>query len=210
MPLHAGTSLCDGGRRQSPIDITATQQRELAPLEFHYRPSPLTLANDGHTLRVRFGAGSELRVGAQRYRLRQLHFHTPGGDRIGGEEFPMAVHLLHKSDSGQLVSVVVLFRLGAENAMLARLLPRMPESADGDHRVAGESVDASDLLPRKNGYYRYVGSLTSAPCTEGVDWIVLKQPLELSAAQLSHWRERFADNARPVQPLNGRTVLESR
>jgi carbonic anhydrase len=211
MPLQAASSLCDSGRRQSPIDIGATQTRTLAPLEFQYRPAPLTLANDGHTLRLRLAtAGNELRIGTERYALRQLHFHTPGGDRIAGEEFPMAAHLLHKSAAGQLVSVVVLFRLGAENPVLAQLLPHAPERVDGDHLVAGESVDASKLLPSGRGYYRYAGSLTSAPCTEGVDWIVLKQPVELSAAQLARYRERFADNARPVQPLHGRSVLESR
>jgi carbonic anhydrase len=209
--VSLATPLCDSGRRQSPIDITASTPQRLAPLVFDYRPAPLRIADDGHTARVRFGAGSQLRIGAQRYNLQQFHFHTPGGDRIAGEEFPMAAHLLHKSQSGQLLAVVVLFRLGAENPLLAQLLPHIPARADGDHAVAEVTVDASALLPAKSsrGYYRYAGSLTAAPCTEGVDWIVLKQPLELSSAQLARWRQRFADNARPVQPLNQRVVQES-
>jgi carbonic anhydrase len=158
---------------------------------------------------VRFANGSQLRIGEQRYTLQQFHFHTPGGDRIAGENFPMAAHLLHKSPSGQLLAVVVLFRVGAENPLLESLLPLIPARVDGDHTPPGVTIDASALLPLDHGYYRYAGSVTAPPCTEGVDWIVMKQPLELSAAQLARYRKRFADNARPVQPLNLRTVLES-
>jgi carbonic anhydrase len=73
---------------------------------------------------------------------------------------------------------------------------------------AGATANARDLLPENRAYYRYEGSLTASPCTEGVTWLVLKQPLELSAAQLSFWRTRFADNMRQPQPLRGRTVQE--
>lgn len=201
-------STCDSGRRQSPIDITASMRKGLPALQFDYRAAPLKIADDGHTVRVRFAAGQQMRIGAERYTLQQFHFHTPGGDRIAGEEFPMAAHLLHKSAAGQLVALVVLFRVGAENPLLTKLLPLIPARADGDHTPSGVSVDASALLPAQRGYYRYPGSLTAPPCTEGVDWIVLKQPLELSATQLARYRQRFADNARAVQPLHGRTVLE--
>ena len=202
-------SLCDSGHQQSPIDITSTKRQALAPLDFQYRRAPLKIADDAHTVRVRFANGSHLQIGAQRYTLQQFHFHTPGGDRIAGEEFPMAAHLLHKSQSGQLLAVVVLFRIGAENALLNALLPRIPERADGDRLLADTSMDAAALLPTQRGYYRYPGSLTAAPCTEGVDWIVLKQPLELSATQLARYRKRFADNARAVQPVHQRVVLET-
>ena len=206
-PCWAAT--CDSGQRQSPIDITATTRQKLAALTFDYRASPLRIADDGHTVRVRFGNGNQLYIGTQRYTLQQFHFHTPSGDRIAGKEFPMAAHLLHKSPSGQLLAVVVLFRIGAENPLLASLLPLIPARGDGDHAPPGLTVDVSRLLPASRGYYRYPGSLTSPPCTEGVDWIILKQPLELSAAQLARYRERFADNARAVQPRHDRLVLES-
>ena len=205
----AFASTCDSGQRQSPIDITRSTPQKLAPLNFDYRATPLKLADDGHTVRVRFGNGSQLLIGNQRYTLQQFHFHTPGGDRIAGEEFPMAAHLLHKSQSGQLLAVVVLFRTGAENPLLTSLLPLIPARADGDHVVAGATVNALSLIPAQHGYYRYTGSLTAPPCTEGLDWIVLKQPLELSASQLARYRKRFADNARAVQPLHQRVVQES-
>ena len=214
LPLLCGSAaqaanLCESGQRQSPIDITATSKVKLPPLVFDYHSAPLTLADDGHTVRVRFANGSRLQIGNARYTLQQFHFHTPGGDRIAGEEFPMAAHLLHKSESGQLLALVVLFRLGAENPLLDTLIPLIPAKADGDHRLPNISMDASALLPKQRAYYRYSGSLTAAPCTEGFDWIVFKQPIELSAAQLERYRKRFADNARAVQPLNQRTVQES-
>jgi carbonic anhydrase len=202
-------STCDSGLRQSPIDITATTRQQLPDLRFDYRAAPLKLADDGHTVRVRFANGSQLHIGPQRYTLQQFHFHTPGGDRIAGENFPMAAHLLHKSQAGQLLALVVLFRVGAENPLLEALLPLIPARADGDHTLPGKTVDARALLPASHGYYRYPGSVTAPPCTEGVDWIVMKQPLELSAAQLARYRKRFADNARAVQPLHQRVVLES-
>ena len=205
----ASAGLCESGRQQSPVDITATVRKPLPALHFDYHSAPLKLADDGHTVRVRFAKGSQLVVGSQIYQLQQFHFHTPGGDRIAGEEFPMAAHLLHKSASGQLLAVVVVFRLGEENPLLTRLLPLIPAQSDGDHALPRLTVNAIDLLPTLRGYYRYAGSVTAPPCTEGVDWIVLKQPLQLSATQLARYRKRFADNARELQPLHRRVVQES-
>jgi carbonic anhydrase len=207
-PASAG--LCESGRRQSPIDIAVTSLQTLPPLQFSYLNAPLKLADDGHTVRVRFAKGGSLQIAKERYTLQQFHFHTPGGDKIAGEEFPMAAHLLHKSQSGQLLAVVVLFRTGQENALLKTLMPLIPARADGDHSHPDVAVNASSLLPAKLSYYRYAGSVTAPPCTEGVEWIVLKQPLQLSLAQLTQYHQRFADNARPVQPLHQRTVLESK
>jgi carbonic anhydrase len=207
--VSALAGLCESGRRQSPIDIRETSRRVLPELDFRYASAPLKLADDGHTVRVRFDKGSALHIGKERFNLQQFHFHTPGGDRIAGEEFPMAAHLLHKSPSGQLLAVVVLFRIGRDNALLNTLIPLIPARADGDHIHPLVSVNASALLPATRSYFRYPGSVTAPPCTEGVDWIVLKQPLELSAGQLARYRARFADNARAVQPLHQRTVSES-
>jgi carbonic anhydrase len=204
----AESPLCMLGRRQSPIDIQSSVKKPLPSLQFRYQPAPLRIANDGHTARVRFAKGSELVIGKAHYALQQFHFHTPGGDRLGGEEFPLAAHLLHKSASGQLLAVVLLFREGAPNAELASLWPQLPARADGDHLIPGASADASRLLPSDHAYFRYEGSLTASPCTEGVTWLVLKQPLTVSGEQLRFWRARFADNMRAPQPLQGRVVQE--
>ncbi|MDD2926639.1 carbonic anhydrase [Rhodoferax sp.] len=209
--VSQAASLCDSGHRQSPINITAesvtgTKQPAMAP---SYPKAALRIANDGHTARVRFDKRGELVLGQEHYTLQQFHFHTPGGDQIKGEHFPFAAHILHKSRSGQLLVIVVPFRLGAENPLLASLLPHIPAKVDGDHTHPQVQVSAIDLLPAQRGYYRYSGSLTAAPCTEGVAWLVMKQPLELSAAQLALWQKHFKDNMRDTNPLHGRAVFES-
>ena len=205
----SATSLCETGLKQSPVDIQVSKKQNLPALVFDYRTEPLRLANDGHTVRVRFKNAGALHIGPQSYALQQFHCHTPGGDRIAGEEFPMAAHLLHKSPSGQLLAIVVPFRLGAENPLLTRVFSRIPAHQDGDHVLAAEQVSALALLPGERGYFRYSGSLTASPCTEGVEWIVMKQPLELSAAQLALYKRTFADNIRSPRALNQRLVVES-
>lgn len=204
---HAG--LCEQGRRQSPIDIVEPQRATLPVLQFEYRAAPLRLVNDGHTVRVRFGNGSRLVAGNDRYTLQQFHFHLPGGDRIAGEEFAMGMHFTHKSPSGQLVTLVLLFRVGSENAALAALLPHLPAPGEPEHTVAGQTADAAEWLPARRGYFAYDGSLTAPPCTEGVRWLVLKQAQQLSAGQLARLKALIPDNARAVQPLHGRRILES-
>ena len=203
-------NVCDTGRLQSPINITKTKLQNLPSLQFKYSPSTLIIANDGHTLRVRMNSNSRLKIGNQSFTLSQFHFHTPGGDQINGEEFPMAAHFLHKNPSGKLLAVVVLFRVGNENPTLRTLLPLIPPQIDGNHSYPDIKIDATTLVPNNKGYYRYLGSLTAPPCTEGVEWIVLKIPIELSAPQLAAYRKRFLDNARIVQPLNERPVYEMR
>jgi carbonic anhydrase len=167
------------------------------------------LANDGSTVRIRIAAGSTLQIGEQIYALHQFHFHTPGGEAIAGTHYPMVAHLLHKSSSGQLVAVAVHFIAGAHNDLMESVLTHIPAHANGDHAISGVHVDATALLPRQRGYYRYTGSLTAEPCTEGVDWIVLKQPIELSLEQLTYYKHLFRDNMRNLQPANQRRILES-
>jgi carbonic anhydrase len=208
-PTLARPDLCSTGRRQSPIDITQTQRLALPPLVADYRPAPLRAVNDGHTVRLRFANGSRLLVGGQPQVLTQAHFHITGGDRIQGEDFAMAMHWLHKSPSGQLLAVVLPFRLGAAHPGLARLLPVLPAPGQPEQRDSAVQMDASSLLPANLAYYRYEGSETAPPCTEGVRWLVIKQVQSLSAEQLAALRQRVPPNARPVQPLNGRVVQES-
>ncbi len=201
--------LCASGRRQSPIDIGPTDTRALPALQFQYQPTALKLANDGSTLRVRMAQGSHLRIGAGIYALQQFHFHTPGGETVAGQAFPMIAHLLHRSAAGQLLAVGVHMRSGAHNALMETLLAHLPARTDGDHAIPGVAVNATALLPAQTGYFRYTGSLTASPCTEGVEWIILKAPIEISAAQLARYHSHFADNMRGPQPLNRRVVLES-
>jgi len=209
-PTAAQGGLCSSGQRQSPIDIPASRATPGPALRWDYRAAPLRVVNDGHTVRVRFAPGHKLWLGEQAHTLQQFHFHTPGGDRLQGEDFPMGMHLLHKSAAGRLVSLVVLFRLGAEHPALAALLPhlpaRTPAQGQPEQTLAAVQVNAAQWLPASHAYYRYEGSVTDTPCTEGVLWLVMQQPLELSAAQLARLGQLFGPNARAVQPLHGRVV----
>ena len=212
-PAHWGQlrrdyATCDLGRRQSPVNIVAPQKQKLPEIQFQYRTAPLRIVNDARTAQVRMANGSRIVLGRDSYALQQFHFHVPGGDKVQGQEYDMAAHCVHKS-AGRLVVVVVLFRKGAENAALAQLWSKIPRRTDGERLFPEVTIDATQLLPAARGYYAYDGSLTAPPCTEGVSWIVLKQPLELSTDQLARFSKTFPNNTRPVQPLNGRVVKES-
>ena len=119
------------------------------------------------------------------------------------------MHFVHKSSDGRLAVVVVLFQLGKENDALDYLLPKMPKNRSREQLIPTFSVDPLQFLPREHGYYTYDGSLTAPPCTEGITWLVLKQPVEISTAQLNQLKSFFPSNARPVQALHARTIKES-
>lgn len=210
-PGWAASDLCHSGRAQSPaaLEASAIDAPSLPALQAQYHAQALVLANDGHTLRVRLRGAGQLRLGDARYRIEQFHFHTPGGETVRGEAFPFSAHVLHKDARGGLLAVTVPFRLGAPSPLLETLLAHVPAARSGDRAVPGVQVDARDVLPAQRGYYRYTGSLTDTPCTEGVSWLVMKQPLSLSAEQLARWKQHFADNMRAAQPLNARRVAQS-
>ena len=208
-PLVGIANTCDTGRLQSPINITASQKQKLPSLVFDYKNTPLVLANDGHTLRIRINNHSQLKVGKQIYALSQVHFHTPAGDQIAGEVFPMGAHFLHKSTNGQLLALVVLFRLGEPNKTINTLLANIPKQVGPNQAIENTSIDIHGLLPTDKAYYRYMGSLTASPCTEGVEWIILKEPITVSAEQLTAYKKVFPNNARAPQPINQRPILES-
>lgn len=207
--MQADYSTCKLGHQQSPIDIRATKKEKLPALEFAYQPSPLKIIDNGHTIQVNYAPGSSVTIGGVRYDLLQFHFHKPSEERINGRNYPMVAHLVHKNAEGKLGVVAVLFLQGAENPLVKTLWDALPTEKGQQQEPAGASIDIASLLPKARGYYNFQGSLTTPPCSEEVNWFVLKQPVEMSAAQLKRFAALYKHNARPVQPLNGRTVLES-
>jgi carbonic anhydrase len=200
--------ICVAGQRQSPIDLPAAPSGDLPKLSFHYRPTPLEAENNGHTIEVKVESDSYLRIGQERYKLVQFHFHTPSEHRLHGEEFPMELHFVHRNALGELAVVGVFLREGAANPLIQEIWDAVSGEAGLAAAHTGE-IDPEDLLPANRDYYRYAGSLTTPPCTEGVRWHVLEEPVDLSAAQVDEFRAIFPHNARPLQFLNGRPVLES-
>ncbi len=199
-------SACRQGKAQSPVKIRAARTGTHAPIGFGYHASSADIVNNGHTVQVDLADAGGIDVAGVTYRLVQFHFHTPSEEIIDDRRYPLVAHLVHKSDAGELAVVAVLFRQGRDNAALASVFANMPATAGG-RRAAGADFDPAALLPARRGYYGYTGSLTTPPCSEGVRWHILKQPVEVSPVQLAAFRRLYRMNARPVQPLNGRVVV---
>ena len=200
-----------GGKHQSPIDIEQTSTESLPPLEFAYKAFPLTVTDTGHSFQVNAPAGSGgITVGGDHYELVQFHFHRPSEEEIHGHHYAMVAHLVHKNDKGELAVVAVLIHAGEPNAFLKQVFDHFPPKGTPETKVADATVSLGDFLPQKHGYYTYDGSLTTPPCSEHVRWFVLKSPVQASATQVQQFAARYPHDARPVQPLNDRTVAATR
>jgi carbonic anhydrase len=201
-------ALAKTGRQQSPIDIRpeSAVPRDAAPIEVSYEPTTMDVLNNGHTVEDDYHGGGHIRVDGHEYSLAQFHFHTPSEHTVDGQHYPMEMHLVHKDADGKLAVVSVLIAEGKQNAALGKLEPHVPGKPGRSGPVAGVQVNAADLLPPSLASYRYSGSLTTPPCSEGVAWFVLQQPIEASRGQLDRFHEIMGDNNRPTQPLNGRSL----
>ena len=199
---------CSDGRNQSPIDLAGFVNAELPPIAFDYRPGGHEVVNNGHAIQVNYKPGSNIAVDGNRFDLKQFHFHSPSENTINGKSFPMEAHFVHADAKGNLAVVALMFEEGKDNAVLAKIWPQVKADIHEEETLAPE-VDANALLDANRDYYRYNGSLTTPPCTEGVRWFVLKQPATASAKQLGVVPQAIGHaNNRPVQPLGARAILE--
>jgi len=205
--LSPDYAACSKGVEQSPVDIPASAPVNPANLAFKYQPSAVNIFNNGHTVQVNYDQGSSIVLDGVTYNLVQFHFHASSEHEIGGAQDPMELHLVHKNAQGGMAVIGVLLKAGAENPAYAPVLQNLPPQESQPTPVAGATVDANTLLPAQRGYWRYNGSLTTPPCTEGVKWLVMSTPVELSEAQIAAFTTIFKNNERPVQPLNARTFL---
>ena len=203
--LDRAYAACSDGWEQSPIDLGSAKAGRLPGIVFDYAPSPMTVSNNGHAIQVDYAPGSGIVHGGVRYELLQFHFHHGSEHTVAGVRFPLELHLVHRSSGGELAVVGVLFKEGAASEALEPLWSRLPAEAGATAAVPGP-MNAAALLPERRSTWRYVGSLTTPPCTEGVSWIVMTEPMTLSAAQIEAFAAIFPNNYRPVQPLNGRVL----
>jgi carbonic anhydrase len=196
------------GQRQSPIDIARATPQQLPAIEFDYRSAPINLVYNGHTVQESEDGASRIEAAGKRWTLKQFHFHSPSEHTVDGEHFDMEMHLVHAASDGHLAVVGVLIREGAENPAFSPLWRYLP--TEENRAVRPEvTIDAETLLPESRGYYQYDGSFTTPPCTEGVRWMVLTTPVELSREQIQAFQAVIHGNNRPVQPLNDRDVSAS-
>jgi carbonic anhydrase len=198
---------CGNGVNQSPIDITNTVAAELATLQFNYESSSTVIVNNGHTLQINAGPNSWLYAGGEYFQLLQLHFHSPSEHQVNGEIFPLEGHFVHQNNKGALAVVAVLFRAGEWNTDLARFGAAAPKDLHRPKPIDLEFADL-ELFRDHESYYRYNGSLTTPPCTEGLRWYVLKNPGHIAPEQAAQFVTLIGKAARGPQPINARIVLE--
>jgi carbonic anhydrase len=199
--------MCEDGLNQSPINITDVIPAKLNPLTFEGTSKATTFVNNGHTVQVNFTSANSLSIDNQKYYLKQIHFHTPSENQINGTSYPMEAHLVHANSAGSLAVVGVMFDIGVDNLVLNKLLRNLPENAGDNNRLKSE-VLGYDILPSNRDYYRFNGSLTTPPCTEGVKWFVLKTPVGISRSQLADFNAAMPTNNRPIQDINARIILD--
>jgi carbonic anhydrase len=199
--------VCGTGTHQSPIDLTHASLEDLEDPELHYQPSELHVLNNGHTVQVNYDKGSYMEVNRQRYDVVQFHYHAPSEHRMNGKTFAAELHVVHKNADGKLAVVGVLLEEGAENPAYQALLDNLPYH-ESKEAAKGVKLNVAGFLPTVHTTFRYDGSLTTPPCTEGVSWLVMTTPVNLSRGQLAALEKVFKGNNRPVQPLNGRKLTE--
>lgn len=199
---------CGTGNRQSPIDIRDGMKVDLEPIVFDYQPSAFNVTDNGHTIEVKLGSGNYITVQGRTYELQQFHFHRPSEERINGKSFEMVAHLEHKDADGKLAVVAILLERGTAQSVIQTVWNNLPLEK---HDVVRPStvLDVAGLLPARRDYFTYMGSLTTPPCSEGVLWMVMKEPVQASPAQMAIFSRLYPFNARPVQASSGRVIKES-
>jgi carbonic anhydrase len=206
--LSADFALCGTGLNQSPVDVAGPPSGSIPDIQFNYADSTLTVLNNGHTVQVNYDAGSSALIDGESYNLVQFHFHTPSEHTINGEHFPAEMHAVHTSAGGALAVVGILIEEGAENPAFSPVIANVPLEAAEARTIAGVGIDINAMLPEVSETYRYPGSLTTPPCSEGVSWTLIAAPVEMSAEQIAMLDAAMPQNNRPVQPLNDRELIE--
>lgn len=201
-------NICQAGNNQSPVNLESAVDADLTPLKIDYKDSPLRIINNGHTIQVNYQPGSFLTLDDERYELLQFHFHHPSEHKVKGEALAMELHLVHKGEKGNLAVIGVFLTEGQSNPTLQQIWKEMPNRKGSEKTISNIEINASELLPEDKDYYRYFGSLTTPPCSETVNWIVLKESVEISTSQVQRFAKVFPMNARPIQLVKKRFLLE--
>ena len=199
---------CTTGQYQSPIDIQRVFDTKMPALALNFHIDTETIVNNGHTIQITVQDGDDFMLDGDAFVLKQFHFHTPSENHIFGRAFPLEAHFVHANAAGELAVVAVMFEQGAENKTLTPLIDSIPQRQDSVE-IMKQRVDLAGLLPQDKHYHRFSGSLTTPPCTEGVRWLVMKQPVMLSTRQLAKFQQALKHaNNRPLQRLHGRIVVD--
>lgn len=211
-PTHWGElapefATCAAGKNQSPVNISGAIDSDLTEIKLDYKPGGYEVINNGHTIQVNYQPGSHIALDGHEYELKQFHFHSPSENLIESRQYPMEVHFVHADKDGNLAVVAVMFESGAENKTLSHVWNKMPHAV-GEKQSLALLASAGELIPAEKTYFRFNGSLTTPPCSEGVTWLVMDHTDDASAEQLNAFLHTMHhSNNRPVQPLNARIIV---
>lgn len=206
--LDPAYQLCGTGKNQSPIDLTNRVESDLSPIAFQYDVAAKDIINNGHTVQINMNSGAYFTVDNHRFDLIQMHFHAPSENHIDGKSFALEAHLVHADKDKNLAVVAIMYDIGPENAALASFWANMPHKA-GDSGATPRDLNIASVLSQDRDYFRFNGSLTTPPCSEGVTWLVQKQAQTISKAQLQAFTDtQHGPNNRPVQSVFARPVLQ--
>ena len=201
-------SACSEGKNQSPVNLAGMIESDLPPITINYQSGGFEILNNGHTIQVNYKPGSTISVNGHEFELKQFHFHSPSENTIEGHSYPMEVHFVHADKEGNLAVIAVMLKTGKKNAELEKAWAHMPDKP-GVKNALPQNVDAKNLLPNSKDYYRFNGSLTTPPCSEGVWWLVMKYVDTASKEQIDKFTQTMDHpNNRPVQPVNARAILK--
>jgi carbonic anhydrase len=200
--------MCKIGKNQSPINIAGATTATLTPINLFYNVKAKSFLNNGHTLKAKMKEGAKLYIDGKEFKLIQFHFHTPSENTIDGKYYPAEAHFVHSTKDGELAVLGVMFKIGKHNPAFQKLVDNIPTKVGSEKNLCPVNLKAKDLLPKSLEYYRFNGSLTTPPCTEGVRWFVLKEPVEVSAEQIRAFEKVMGKNNRPLQPINARVILK--
>ena len=214
--LSPAYALCAEGKGQSPINLTKTSAAGELNWKVDYKATSMKIAHtehmddiidNGHTIQVSVDEGSTLTIGDKAYMLKQFHFHTPSEHTLDGKNMPMEMHMVHQSEDGSLAVLGVLFKEGkTPNPNLEKIIANLPAAKGQTNHIKDQHLDLNVHIPADNYAYHYVGSLTTPPCSENVQWLVLRDMLTVTADQIKALSSRISPNNRPTQALNERKV----
>ncbi|WP_417663104.1 carbonic anhydrase [Pseudomonas sp.] len=214
LDANGNYSTCAKGTHQSPIDIPSASAKHInaasASLGIDYQRSPLDVVNNGHSIQANVAGDSRLEFQGKTYKLLQFHFHSPSEHLYNGKRFPMEMHWVNQASDGSLLVIAAMIKSGEKNAQFEHIWNKILPQKKGEHIQISQAQapDLGRILPSVSKHFFYKGSLTTPPCTEGVQWVLFEQPLQLSADQISAFQSIFTGNNRPASAINQREIDE--
>ena len=216
-PVHSASlsnenSLCNSGKNQSPIDIDTKRAVNAGKrgLKFNYgQLNSKYIFNTGKQLQIDVAQGANIKVDGVEFELKHLSFHTPSENTYNKQHFPMEIQFIHQSKDHQLAIVSLMVAMGKSSRTLVKLQQQLPMNAGELKQLAANALRNLEKKQKVANYYRYKGSLTTPPCTEGVRWFIMNKPLKISKQHYQSFRQAIKhNNNRSIQDLNARVILK--